>query len=61
MIVAASEAQAGPLGLGVIVVLIIAVVFLARSLMKHLDRVPASFDKPREDDKRQRDDDQPRG
>lgn len=61
MILAASEAQAGPLGLGVIVVLIIAVVFLARSLLKHLDRVPASFDKPREEDKRREDRDQQGG
>lgn len=37
---------AGPLGLVVIVLLCVAVAFLARSLAKHLGRVPASFDPP---------------
>ncbi len=48
---AATNAQAGPIGLAVVVVLGIAVVFLARSMMRHLGKVPASFDKkPQEPD-----------
>jgi hypothetical protein len=48
---AATNAQAGPIGLAIVVVLGIAVVFLARSMMRHLGKVPASFDKkPQEPD-----------
>ena len=36
--------KSGPLGLLLTVVLLIAVVFLVRSMSKHLKRVPASFD-----------------
>ncbi|MCU1618809.1 MAG: uncharacterized protein JWR41_815 [Modestobacter sp.] len=36
--------KAGPLGLLLIVVLLIAVVFLGRSMGRHLKRVPPSFD-----------------
>ncbi|CCH86445.1 conserved protein of unknown function [Modestobacter italicus] len=36
--------KAGPLGLLLIVVLLVAVVFLGRSMGRHLKRVPRSFD-----------------
>ncbi|HLM06531.1 MAG TPA: hypothetical protein VK402_15230 [Blastococcus sp.] len=36
--------KSGPLGLLLTVVLLIAVVFLVRSMTKHLKRIPASFD-----------------
>ena len=36
--------KAGPLGLLLIVVLLIAVLFLGRSMGRHLKRVPRSFD-----------------
>jgi hypothetical protein len=36
--------KSGPLGLLLTVLLLIAVVFLVRSMSKHLKRVPASFD-----------------
>jgi hypothetical protein len=36
--------KAGPLGLLLIVVLLIAVVLLVKSMSRHLKRVPASFD-----------------
>lgn len=38
--------KASPIGLVVIVVLLIATVFLVRSMTKHLRRVPVSFDPP---------------
>nr|WP_042190124.1 hypothetical protein [Kibdelosporangium sp. MJ126-NF4]CEL19109.1 hypothetical protein [Kibdelosporangium sp. MJ126-NF4]CTQ95089.1 hypothetical protein [Kibdelosporangium sp. MJ126-NF4] len=38
--------KSSPVGLLVLLVFIVAVVFLARSMSKHLKRVPASFDKP---------------
>ena len=38
--------KASPIGLVVIVLLLIATVFLVRSMTKHLRRVPASFDQP---------------
>jgi hypothetical protein len=41
--------KAGPLGLLLIVVLLIAVVLLVRSMSKHLKRIPASFDPPARD------------
>ena len=37
--------EASPLGLLVVILLGIAVIFLFRSMTKHLKRVPASFDK----------------
>jgi hypothetical protein len=40
------QAQAGPLGLVVILLLGVAMVFLYRSMTKHLRRVPTSFDPP---------------
>jgi hypothetical protein len=40
----ASNAQAGPLGLLVVVLLAIATVVLIRSMTRHLRRVPVSFD-----------------
>ncbi|MGI8870452.1 MAG: hypothetical protein ACR2F6_16795 [Mycobacteriales bacterium] len=46
MRILAGTPQAGPLGLLVVVALGIAVAFLARSLIKHLNRVPKSFDPP---------------
>lgn len=39
-------AQAGPLGLFVIVLLGVALFFLIRSMNRHLRRVPQSFDPP---------------
>ena len=42
--------EASPLGLLVVILLGIAVVFLIRSMTKHLKRVPASFDRPAESD-----------
>src|SRR3954447_14617424 len=42
--------KAGPLGLLLIVVLLIAVVLLVRSMSKHLKRIPASFDPVPEQD-----------
>ena len=41
--------KASPIGLVVILVLLIATVFLVRSMTKHLRRVPASFDPPATD------------
>lgn len=43
MLAASSTAQAGPLGLAVIVVIGIALFFLVRSMNGHLRRVPPSF------------------
>jgi hypothetical protein len=40
--------EASPLGLLVIILLGVAMVFLIRSMTKHLKRVPASFDPPEE-------------
>ena len=40
--------EASPLGLLVVILLGIAVIFLIRSMTKHLKRVPASFDPPEE-------------
>lgn len=41
--------KSSPLGFLVLIVFFIAVVFLIRSMTKHLKRVPASFDKPEEE------------
>jgi hypothetical protein len=38
--------KSSPVGLLVLLVFVVAVVFLARSMTKHLKRVPASFDEP---------------
>jgi hypothetical protein len=38
--------KAGPFGLLLIVLLLIATVFLVRSMTKHLKRIPPSFDEP---------------
>jgi len=38
--------KSSPLGFLVLIVFLVAVVFLARSMNKHLKRVPASFDEP---------------
>jgi hypothetical protein len=40
--------EASPLGLLVVILLGIAVIFLIRSMTKHLKRVPASFEPPEE-------------
>ena len=40
--------EASPLGLVVVILLGIALVFLIRSMTKHLRRVPASFEPPEE-------------
>jgi hypothetical protein len=40
--------KSSPVGLLVLLVFVIAVVFLARSMTKHLKRVPKTFDKPEE-------------
>lgn len=42
--------KSSPLGFLVLIVFLIAVVFLARSMTKHLKRVPASFDEPASDE-----------
>ncbi len=42
---AESSDQAGPIGLVLILVLVVALVFLARSMIRHLKRVPPSFDR----------------
>ena len=41
--------KAGPLGLFLIVVLLIAVALLVRSMTVHLKRIPPSFDPPEDD------------
>jgi hypothetical protein len=46
VIAADGSGQAGPLGLLVIALLGVAVLFLGRSMAKHLRRVPPSFDPP---------------
>ncbi len=38
--------SSGPVALILLIVLFIAVIFLVRSMTKHLKRVPASFDPP---------------
>jgi hypothetical protein len=38
--------SSGPVALALLVGLLIAVVFLVKSMSKHLKRVPASFDQP---------------
>ena len=38
--------KAAPVGLLLLILFFVAVAFLARSMNKHLRRVPASFDKP---------------
>lgn len=38
------EGKASPVGLVVLLLFLVAVVFLVRSMTKHLKRVPASFD-----------------
>lgn len=43
---APEEAEAGPTALLIVVLLGIGVAFLARSMIKHLKRVPPSFDVP---------------
>jgi H+/gluconate symporter-like permease len=42
--------KSSPLGFLVLILFMVAVVFLARSMTKHLKRVPASFDEPAEDE-----------
>jgi L-asparagine transporter-like permease len=46
---AAAPAQAGPVGLLVIVLLGVATLLLIRSMGKHLRKVPESFDPPADD------------
>jgi len=51
LVLAGSEAgKAGPLGLLVIILLGLAVVFLYRSMVRHMKKVPESFDRPPEPD-----------
>lgn len=54
---AESSNQAGPIGLVVIVVLGVALIFLARSMIRHLKRVPASFDRTGDAERRPEDHD----
>jgi hypothetical protein len=42
--------KSSPVGLLVLLLFFIAVGFLVRSMTKHLKRVPASFDKPEDED-----------
>lgn len=52
--------KSSPLGFLVLILFLVAVAFLARSMTKHLKRVPASFDDPAEEsDEKQPDDKQP--
>ncbi|MPY99525.1 MAG: hypothetical protein GEU97_16285 [Actinophytocola sp.] len=44
------EGKASPVGLVVLILFLVAVVLLVRSMTKHLKRVPASFDKPEQQD-----------
>jgi len=59
VLAAAEPAQAGPLGLFVILLLGLATYFLIRSMNRHLRKVPPSFDPPAEPDKHP-DPDEPR-
>jgi len=43
---APEESEAGPTALLIVVLLAIGIVLLARSMIKHLKRVPPSFDPP---------------
>ena len=43
LLAAAENREASPIGLVVILVLLVALVFLVRSMNKHLRRVPSSF------------------
>lgn len=49
--------KSSPVGLLVVLLLLVAVVFLVRSMTKHLKRVPASFDPPEADEKKPEDTD----
>jgi hypothetical protein len=40
------DGVAGPIGLLIVVLLVIALVFLVKSMNKHLKRIPESFDPP---------------
>ncbi|WP_231104675.1 hypothetical protein [Haloechinothrix halophila] len=53
------EGKASPVGLVVLILFLVAVVFLVRSMTKHLKRVPASFEESeqRDEPERHRDDD----
>jgi hypothetical protein len=44
------QAQAGWVGLVIILLLALAIVFLYRSMNKQLKKIPASFDEPAESD-----------
>ena len=44
--------SAGLIGFLVVLALVVAAVFLFRSMSKHLRKVPSSFDPPPQDDKR---------
>lgn len=46
LLAAAESTEAGPTGLLIIVLLGLSIVFLVRSMRKHLRRIPASFDDP---------------
>jgi len=43
---APEQAEAGPTGLFVVILLAIGIFFLGRSMIKHMRRVPQSFDPP---------------
>lgn len=45
---APEQAEAGPTGLFVVILLAIGIYFLGRSMIKHMRRVPQSFDPPPE-------------
>ena len=49
-ILAASGVGAGFVGFLVVLALVVAAVFLFRSMNRHLRKVPKSFDDPRDDD-----------
>ncbi|MET0233943.1 MAG: hypothetical protein ABW224_04820 [Kibdelosporangium sp.] len=51
--------KSSPVGLLVLLVFLVAVVFLARSMTKHLKRVPATFDEKPADEREAAEDDGP--
>jgi hypothetical protein len=53
--------KSSPVGLLVLLVFLVAVVFLARSMTKHLKRVPASFDPPDQQESSEKSEEQKNG
>jgi len=53
--------KSSPVGLLVLLVFLVAVAFLARSMTKHLKRVPASFDPPEQEQAEDKSEEQKNG